>query len=74
MGFTALGLPRHAIPRAQDQENSEVLAYQKLNNNSVFYALQGVIKMVRTGCRGSPLPRISAMPLCQATKCDLKRP
>ena len=54
MGFAGLGLPPHAIPRAQDQANSEVLAYQKLNNNCVFYALQGVIKMVSTGAQGSP--------------------
>ena len=58
-------------PGVWAQPNSELLAEQELNNNCVFYVLQGVIKMVRTGCRGAPVPLFQREPLCQASKCDL---
>ena len=54
MGFVALVFRGTRFPAAQDEANSGVLAYHKLNNNLVFYILQGVIKMVRRGYRGSP--------------------
>jgi len=74
MGFAALGLPPHAIPRAQDGASPEALVYSKLSKHLVLFALQGVIKMVKRGCRGSPRTRISALPLCQASKYDLNDP
>ena len=54
MGFAALGLPRHAIIEPGMGQAMKHSSIKKLNNSRIFYALQGVIKMVRRGCRGSP--------------------
>jgi hypothetical protein len=54
MGFAALGLPRHRIPRAGMGQALNHSIIQKINNIRVFFGLQGVIKMVKRGCRGSP--------------------
>jgi hypothetical protein len=65
VGLAALGLPPHAILEPGMGQALKHSLIKKLNNNFVFYALQGVIKMVRRGAGGvprTPFQRDAALP------------